>query len=537
MKICAYTSCSINYLPKARVLADTLKRHHPDAVLVICLNDVFPSWLQLSNEPFDYIWQPKDLGFSESWVFMHNVMEICTAVKGRALVKMLSEFTADLYLYLDPDVVVYGDLSPALQYMGDDEIGLIPHITKPESTEIGVQLTELSVVAHGTYNLGHLLIRSGDSASAFAEWWDARLTKFCYDDKEYGLFTDQRWCDLVPALFDKVRILRQPNLDVASWNIYGRSITYAGPGVQSPYVIDGFPLLTYHFSGTGPAGTHRRIREVFAPGSSAVAEIERNYEIEIASREQDLLEKFPYGGDFFDNGELVNPRARHLYRKNIKLQSAFSNPYKTSGDSYYKWLSREQIDMVSVVSLHPHQIESAFEEIFDEKFYLESYPEAASMIESGDYLSALDHYIRIGSVQLKDPNALFVSSYYYEQAHKLNGLSIRSFSSPKKENTLLWHYLAVGISCGIEPVEYFNSSEYLLLNSDVAFEYKLLNISCPLSHFIQYGDREGRRPSKAVDLSQFVEASDQARKLMTETNIGPFSAFARLGRVQGRAPI
>jgi len=534
MKLCVYTSCSINYLPKARVLADSLKRHHPDAVIIICLNDVIPSWLHLADEPFDYVWQPKDLGFTETWVFMHNVMEICTAVKGRALSKILHEFSADLYLYLDPDVVVYGELSPMSDYLGAAEIGLVPHITKPETTDIGIQLTELSVVAHGTYNLGHLIIRAGNNATAFAEWWDARLEKYCYDDKEYGLFTDQRWCDLVPALFDNVRILRQPNLDVASWNIFGRTVSHAEPGGKYPYIIDGFPLLTYHFSGTGPAGTHRRIREIFAPGSGAIAEIERTYEDDIAARGQGSLEKFPYGGDFYQNGEMITPEARRIYRKNFQLQKAFPQPYSTAEGSYYKWLSREKPTTVSVISLSSGQISAAFNEIFDEKYYLSRYPEVRTMVDRGECIDALDHYVRLGSVLLYDPNALFVSSYYYERAHKLNGLSIRAFSAPRKENTLLWHYLSVGISCGVEPVQYFNSVEYLLINDDVALEFRLQNISCPLSHFILHGDREGRRPSRKIDLSGFVEGSSEARQIMSDLDVGPFCAFALLGYVEGR---
>lgn len=534
MKICVYTSCSINYLPKARVLADSVKRHHLDATVIVCLNDVIPYWLHVADEPFDQIWTPEDLDFSEAWVFTHNVMEICTAVKGRALVRILREIDADLYLYLDPDVVAYGDLSPLSGYMDGAEIGLVPHITKPESTDIGVQLTELSVVAHGTYNLGHLIIQNGETSRAFAEWWDARLTKYCYDDKEYGLFTDQRWCDLVPSLFDKVRILRQPNLDVASWNIYGRSISYAEPGAGSPYIIDGFPLLTYHFSGTGPGGTHRRIREIFAPGSGAVAEIERTYEDDIAARGQGMLEKFPYGGDFYDNGATITLGARHLYRKQPDLQRAFPQPYKAAGDSFYNWLSREQPTMVSALSLSPDQVREAFDEIFDESFYLARYPDVPLMIARGECKDALDHYVRLGSILLYDPNPLFVSSYYYEQAHKLNGVSIRAFSAPRKEHTLLWHYLSVGINCGIEPVEYFSSSEYLVLNGDVALQFKLQKISCPLSHFIRYGDREGRPPSRQVDLSQFIQKSTQAQQMMADRNIGPFCAFALLGHVQGR---
>lgn len=537
MKISVYTSCSINYLPKARTLADSLKAHHPDAVIILCLNDVIPAWLDLEQEPFDHIWQPADLGFTEAWTFTHNVMEICTAVKGRALCRMLDDIEADLYLYMDPDVFVYADLSPIADYMGNAEIGLVPHITKPEETELGIEMTEMSVVAHGTYNLGHLVVRDAPAGRAFAKWWDERLTKYCYDDKEYGLFTDQRWCDLAPALFDNVRILRQPNMDVASWNIFGRVVEHGGEGAASPFLVDGYPLLTYHFSGTGPSGTHRRVREIFAPSSGAVAEIEREYEEAIRQRGQEALEKFPYGGDFYENGVKVTPASRHLFRKSADLQAAFPHPFSVRGYGYYHWLSENHPSLLPAVTLTADQVSRAFHEIFDGNFYLWRYPEVAHAIERGEYTDALDHYIRLGSVLLYDPNPLFVSSYYFEQAHKLNGGPIRKFAAPARENTLLWHYLTIGVSSGIEPIEHFNSGHYLEDYEDVLLQFNLYNVSSPFAHFFLHGDIERRRPSRSFDLSRFVEETPQAQKLMNERNLGPYAAFALLGNVKGRVSL
>ena len=71
-------------LPKARVLAVSLACVEPQASLTLCLNDVHPDWLDPATEPFDRIWLPEDLGYDRGWIFQHNVMELCTAVKGRA---------------------------------------------------------------------------------------------------------------------------------------------------------------------------------------------------------------------------------------------------------------------------------------------------------------------------------------------------------------------------------------------------------------------------------------------------------------------
>jgi hypothetical protein len=96
-------------------------------------------------------------------------------VKGRALMRLIAEDEADLIIYLDPDVMVYNPLSLIDDYLGDGSIGLVPHILTPEDTEIGVELTEISVAAHGTYNLGHLILRPDERGRRFARWWADRL--------------------------------------------------------------------------------------------------------------------------------------------------------------------------------------------------------------------------------------------------------------------------------------------------------------------------------------------------------------------------
>lgn len=515
MLLSVYTSCSINYLAKARVLADSLKRCHPDAKITLLLNDVVPSWLDLAAEPFDRIWQPKDLGYDLAWVFQHNVMELCTAVKGRALVRLMEIDQAELYLYFDPDVYVYRPLDPLVDYMGDAEIGLVPHITKPEDTEIGIQLTELSVMAHGTYNLGHLVIRDGSHARAFAQWWADRLDRFCFDDKDYGLFTDQRWCDAVPALFDKVQILRQPNIDLASWNVNGRMISQTRDAGDACFIVDGYPLLTYHFSGTGPGGKHRWVREIFAPTNGALAEIELRYEAAIEARQQSKLENWTPGFDFFDTGVPIPAKVRQLYRKHADLQAHFPDPYRVNNQScFLKWLRTNWPELVRGLYLSAQQIDRAFVDLFDTEFYLRRYALARRDVrELGRFETALDHYIHVGSRLLFDPNPYFVSGYYYETAQKLEGASLRQFASPQKEHTLLWHYLTIGLPNGVEPVEKFDSNWYLSTYPDVLSVYSDGSLSCPLTHFVTFGDKEHRMPSKTFSPTAVAARKDIQRAI------------------------
>lgn len=533
MRISVYTSCSANYLPKARVLAETFKKYHPDGWITLLLNDEIPPLVDFSKEQFDEVLQPKDLGYSKSWMFKHNVMELCTAVKGRGLLHLIQKTPdADLILYLDPDVVLYGDLSPMLKYMGEAEIGLVPHITRPETTVRGVQLTELSVIRHGTYNLGHLIVRPKDAGKAFASWWAERLDEYCYDDPEYGLFTDQRWCDLAPSIFDKVAILRQPNMDVASWNVGSRDLRIAEEGSHR-YVIDGYPLLTYHFSGTGPSGTHSRVRQSLSPGNGAQAEIEREYEEAIERHGQDLMAHWPFAGNYFEDGTAVTQLSRKFYRRHRDLQVIFEDPFRwePGGSCYVGWLRGNLPAFATGLVIGEHKRRKAFDDLFDATYYLERYPEVREGITDKRWASALDHYVKIGSRAFYDPNHYFVSIYYYEAARSLGFQREQG----RIEDTILWHYVTKGLPSGIEPVPGFDSAEYFRLYPMLVDSYRQGIFSTPLAHFCYFGDGEGRRPSPSFDPEQYLQADERARSLVARRVVnGAFGAYLALGGVAGR---
>lgn len=538
MKIAVYTSCALNYYAKARVLADSIRRNSHNTTVTLCLCDALDADSDPLKQGFDRFWTPEDLGYDRGWIFKHNVMELCTGVKGRALTRLMEVEEADLYVYLDPDVYVYDDLSWVLDAMGDASIGLVPHILSPEETEIGVRMTEMSVTEHGIYNLGHLFVRPDANGRKLAAWWRARLDAYCYDDKAIGLFTDQRWMDLAPAIFDGVRILRTPNLDVASWNLFGRVVASEIQGDETRFTVDGLPLITYHFSGTGPGGVHRRVREIFDPCNGAMAEIERRYEDQIAARGQKHLERIPPAHDVFDNGQKIPAEARKLYRIHADLQQAFPDPYATDGDAtYLNWLRENKPGLTAGVAIPPYMLERAFHDLFDADYYLSRYPDARLAVDAGETASAVDHYIEIGSALLYDPNPFFVSRYYYDQAKYLDGFTFRALPrSPR--STVLWHYLETGLANGVEPIEYFDSAFYCRENPDIATAYRTGRISSPLHHFCFAGSAENRRPGPDLHPEQILEADPYIQKIIKEESLrGVFDALVRLGRIQGREAV
>ena len=64
------------------------------------------------------------------------------------------------------------------------------------------------------FNLGFLAVRNCPEGQRLARWWAERLKMACWDNPEMGLFTDQRWMDLAPALFPTIGILHDPGITV-----------------------------------------------------------------------------------------------------------------------------------------------------------------------------------------------------------------------------------------------------------------------------------------------------------------------------------
>src|SRR3954467_7912636 len=110
-----FTSASFAYLDRARVLGETLRRFHPDWKLWLCLPDREPPGFiyDHSSEPFNNVVRLEELGIPDltRWTFDHDVVELCTAVKGSMLCKLLDEGGTKI-VHLDPDIALLDDLNP-----------------------------------------------------------------------------------------------------------------------------------------------------------------------------------------------------------------------------------------------------------------------------------------------------------------------------------------------------------------------------------------------------------------------------------------
>lgn len=340
MSIHAFTSFSYSYLNRARVLARTLKAQHPDWTVWAVITDKEPQGFtfDLEREDFDRVLTAEDLFGDETgrWLFGHDVVEACTAVKGKASVEILSQPGCEKLVYFDPDVAIINPMDEVIDLLDTHSIILTPHQTDPEprSQRGAIQDNEIASLNYGVFNLGFVAMANDAEGRRFAQWWDERLRDWCHDRLDIGVFVDQKWCNLVPCFFDNVKILRDPGYNVASWNLSQRRMRYDEAGTA---LINDRPLRFYHFTKLGAVGDVMTQR--YAKDNIEVYELWWWYRQQVLSASAPEIPKGWWHYGTFDNGETIPKAVRELYRARPDLQKAFPEPLRTGAGSLQEWVA------------------------------------------------------------------------------------------------------------------------------------------------------------------------------------------------------
>ena len=342
-RICCFTSFTYAYLGRARTLLSTLRAAHPDWAVCAAVVDEPPPGTDETDllAGFDLVLRLDDLGIprARAWLFKHDVVEACTAVKASAMLRLMDAGYSAV-VYLDPDIAVFHPLDTVLTALDGAAIVLTPHQASPNRNACVMGDNELVSLRLGTYNLGFIAVRSVRAGRGFAEWWAAQLLRACYDDPAAGLFTDQKYIDLVPGLFDGVAILRDPGCNVASWNLSTRRLSF---GADGGIRVNEAPLGFMHFTKINAVGDVMLDR--YAGDSIEALEVWNWYRRQVARRQPAAVPDGYWRYTTFSNGVAIPREARLLYRENRHLRAG-DDPFDADGP-LYAWLSQAHAEMLT----------------------------------------------------------------------------------------------------------------------------------------------------------------------------------------------
>ena len=325
-----YTSICMNYLPKALILAKSLKKYNTNVKFYVILveKEIPDDFPDIADELIDEVILAKDLGFKDfdKFIFKHSIVEASTAIKGQALVYLLNK--DDKVVYLDPDIKTYKSLEGLSEILNEEDIVLTPHLTIPEVDEKDIIHNELTALCHGIYNLGFLAVKRNEEGLRFAEWWRDRLSLYCYDDIPRGIFTDQRWVDLAPAYFN-VYILKNPGYNMAPWNLSTRNLEFRD---EKLIVNNEYELVFFHYSGFD-SGANEKVFERYVPDKTEyIYKLRNSYIEEMEYYGQKELGNHIWSYDYYFNGEKINNKTRILYRDKKLENKIDTNPFELTDD-------------------------------------------------------------------------------------------------------------------------------------------------------------------------------------------------------------
>jgi GT2 family glycosyltransferase/glycosyltransferase involved in cell wall biosynthesis len=333
IQIQIYTIASNNYLPKVLILFESIRKHHPEWVVNLLLVDSKKNDINYDDLLADRVWELSDLNIPnlKSWMFGHTIVELATAVKPFMAAKLLAITDCKKVFFFDPDIVLFSRLDDIVEELNHFSIVLTPHQTVPETSLEAISDNELCSLKHGVFNLGFLGLSSSETTDEFILWWSKRLYHLCEADISRGLFTDQKWIDLVPVFFSGVKILKSDRFNVATWNLTNRYITTSANGI---YLVNGLPLGFYHFSGWD-SGACAIMSRKNGGDNLAVEELILWYSSEINSSKYQSTTEQIWSFNCFSNGSQISIDQRRLYKNRLDLQRAFTNPFESN--QYLAW--------------------------------------------------------------------------------------------------------------------------------------------------------------------------------------------------------
>jgi hypothetical protein len=359
------TACTIvacNYLPYARVLADSFFAHHPDGSFVVLLIDDEPAAVDRGDRRIEWR-RLGDLGLDRAEIRrlagIYDVTELATAVKPLLLTHLLEQGRPSV-TYLDPDIRIYDSLEHVPRAAAEHGIVLTPHTTRPFPSD-DRQVDGFFVLAAGVYNLGFISVAA--SARPFLEWWWHMTRRDALSDVGRQMFTDQRWIDFVPSFFDHV-ILKDPGYNVAYWNLHARELTLDG----ERYLADGQPLRFFHFSGydvTKPEllSKHQGERpRILLSDRPVLARLCAEYAEALERAGLNAGPRSPYGWSRIAGGLEMTTRMRRLYRDGLLAAERGAapeppDPFDASNpEAFVTWLNAPADDGPRLLSRYLYSI-------------------------------------------------------------------------------------------------------------------------------------------------------------------------------------
>lgn len=226
LDLLAFAFCTIvtlDYLPFAATLAESVREWAPDAdfhALVACSEE------ELTGTPL-----PRSQGIG--WLSVDglrttrlggevyeryygtNLDAFRWAAKPSLIAHLLSGEDADGVIFLDGDIQVSGDCTSLMEETLSASVLLTPHWHQGTPTEGDSPFFRW--FRTGLYNAG--LVGATRAGLPALEWWHRACVCACEFRPDRSVYYDQKYLDLLPLLFDGVKVSGDRRYNVGGWRM------------------------------------------------------------------------------------------------------------------------------------------------------------------------------------------------------------------------------------------------------------------------------------------------------------------------------
>lgn len=239
-----FTVTTLQQLPQALALGESLRQHQPADRFVIGLADdsgQIPATFQCPYELIPVTALPVDLPLLSE---KYNPAEFAAAVKPLFLRHLWqTRPEAEQVVYLAPSIYLYRPLTELTALFADSPLLLTPHLLRPPADEQWPDEKYFQNV--GLFHAGFLGLRRSENADHFVEWWSQRAPERAFVDFCEGMCLDQVWLMMTVVFYPATRIVKNPGWHVGLWNLHERNLRSAG----TQQTADGQPLAFFNFDG------------------------------------------------------------------------------------------------------------------------------------------------------------------------------------------------------------------------------------------------------------------------------------------------
>jgi hypothetical protein len=185
------------------------------------------------------LWSPDELAVIQKRSVGFRAFSSKPKLIARAL-----KHTCGPVFYCDSDVFFFEPVKQLQSVLEHEEVVLFPHLNDQYP----------SAQLDGLFNAGMLAVAPG--AENFLDWWSELCFRECEFNRERGVVGDQGYLNLVPVLFDKVKIYKKRNHNVARWNSRTLNLRFDPVKPEVPVIDDGTLVSTYHAAFSDEKGVY-----------------------------------------------------------------------------------------------------------------------------------------------------------------------------------------------------------------------------------------------------------------------------------------